>query len=87
MVNKMVESPKNARDFIDKIVGASAASAEHDYQVLLRRKQKDIPTATEVNFWETSYWSEMVRKSDYDFDSQSVRPYFPYDKVKQGVLT
>jgi len=84
--NKMVGSSKNARDFIDKIVAASGSSADRDYQVLLQRKQKDVPGATGVNFWETSYWSEMVRKSDYAFDSQSVRPYFPYDEVKQGVL-
>ncbi|MEK7329411.1 MAG: M3 family metallopeptidase, partial [Candidatus Eisenbacteria bacterium] len=84
--NKMVGSSKNAREFIDKIVAASGASADHDYQVLLRRKAKDVPGATAVDFWETSYWSEMVRKSEYDFDSQSVRPFFPYEKVKQGVL-
>ncbi len=84
--NKMVGNPKNAREFIDKIVAASGASADHDYQVLLRRKQKDVPDATTVNFWESNYWSEMVRKSDYDFDSQSVRPYFPYERVKQGIL-
>jgi thimet oligopeptidase len=84
--DKMVGSAKNARDFIDKIVAASGASADHDYQVLLRRKQKDFPGAKDVNFWETGYWSEMVRKSDYNFDSQSVRPYFPYERVKQGVL-
>jgi thimet oligopeptidase len=84
--NKMVGSSKNARDFIDKIVAASGNSADRDYQVLLRRKQKDVPAATTVNFWESAYWSEMVRKSDYAFDSQSVRPYFPYDRVKQGVL-
>jgi Zn-dependent oligopeptidase len=84
--NKMVGNPKNAREFIDKIVAASGPSADHDYQVLLRRKQKDFPAATTVSAWEVNYWSEMVRKSDYDFDSQSVRPYFPYDRVKQGVL-
>jgi thimet oligopeptidase len=84
--NKMVGSSKNARDFIDKIVGVSGASADRDYQVLLRRKQKDVPAASTVSFWETNYWSEMVRKSDYDFDSQSVRPYFPYEEVKSGVL-
>ncbi len=84
--NKMVGNAKNARDFIDKIVAASAVSADRDYQILLRRKQRDVPAATTVNFWETSYWSEMVRKSEYDFDSQSVRPYFPYARVKQGVL-
>jgi thimet oligopeptidase len=84
--NKMVGSSKNARDFIDKIVAASGTSADRDYQVLLRRKAQDVAGATTVNFWETNYWSEMVRKSDYNFDSQSVRPYFPYDEVKQGVL-
>jgi thimet oligopeptidase len=84
--NKMVGSPKNARDFIDKIVAASGTSAMRDYEVLLGRKKKDVPAATTVNFWETSYWSEAVRKSDYAFDSQSVRPYFPYARVKQGVL-
>ena len=84
--NKMVGNPKNAREFIDKIVAASGTSADRDYQVLLKRKQKDFPAATAVNFWENNYWSEMVRKSDYSFDSQSVRPYFPYVRVKQGVL-
>jgi Zn-dependent oligopeptidase len=27
-----------------------------------------------------------VRKTQYDFDSQQMRPYLPYDAVKQGVL-
>ena len=84
--DKMVGSAKNAADFIDRTVAASAPRAEREYQVLLKRKQQDVPGATVVNFWETQYWSEQVRKSNYDFDSQSVRPYFPYDRVKEGVL-
>jgi thimet oligopeptidase len=27
-----------------------------------------------------------VRRSDYDFDAQAMRPYFPYARVQQGVL-
>jgi thimet oligopeptidase len=27
-----------------------------------------------------------VRRSSYKFDSQTVRPYFPYQRVKQGIL-
>lgn len=84
--DKMVGSAKNASDFIDKIVEASGARSQRDYQKLLKRKQQDAPGATVVNAWETNYYSEMVRKSDYDFDSQKVRPYFSYDRVKQGVL-
>ena len=39
-----------------------------------------------MNAWENAYYSELVRKAEYAFDSQSVRPYFQYDRVKQGLL-
>jgi Zn-dependent oligopeptidase len=84
--DKMVGSGKNAAMFIDRVVEASKTMAAKEYQTLLARKQKDVPSATVVNAWENAYYSELVRKADYDFDSQSVRPYFQYDRVKQGLL-
>ncbi len=84
--DKMVGSGKNASMFIDRVVEASKSMAAKEYQTLLTRKQKDVPGATVVNAWENGYYSELVRKAEYDFDSQSVRPYFQYDRVKQGVL-
>src|SRR6185369_5258814 len=73
--DKMVGSGKNAAMFIDRIVEASKTMAGKEYQTLLTRKQKDVPAATVVNAWENAYYSELVRKANYDFDSQSVRPY------------
>src|SRR6202035_1603386 len=35
---------------------------------------------------EKSFYLEQVRRSSFNFDSQSVRPYFPYGRVKQGIL-
>jgi thimet oligopeptidase len=84
--DKMVSSGKNAADFIDRIVEASKAKSASEYQTLLKRKQQDVPEAKGINAWESTYYSELVRKASYDFDSQSVRPYFPYERVKQGVL-
>jgi thimet oligopeptidase len=84
--DKMVGSGKSASDFIDRIVEASKNKAASEYQVLLKRKQQDVPGAKGINAWESAYYSELVRKANYDFDSQSVRPYFQYDRVKQGVL-
>jgi thimet oligopeptidase len=84
--NKMIGSPKNASEFIDKIVEASGPGAQREYQMLLQRKQKDVPGAAVIQPWETNYYSELVRRSEYDFDAQSMRPYFSYDRVKQGVL-
>ena len=45
-----------------------------------------MPKATVVNSWERTYYAELVRKADYSFDSQNVRPYFAFDRVKQGLL-
>jgi thimet oligopeptidase len=84
--DKMVGSAKNASEFIDRIVAASGPKAEREYAAILKRKQQDDPRATAVNGWERSYYAELVRKSEYAFDSQSVRPYLPFDRVKQGLL-
>ena len=32
------------------------------------------------------YWTEQYRRAKFDFDSQSVRPYFPYAQVERGVI-
>lgn len=84
--DKMTGKADVARAFIDRIVAASDDRQKREYQQLLARKQKDVPGATVVNFWEATYWSEQVRKTDYAFDSQSMRPYLPYDQVEKGVL-
>jgi thimet oligopeptidase len=84
--NKMIGNGRNASDFIDQIVAASTDRATADLAQLLARKKKDTPDATVINAWETNYYSEQVRRTDYNFDQQSLRPYLPYKQVKQGVL-
>jgi len=84
--DKMIGSEKNAADFIEKIAGASRARMEHDYRELLERKRKDDPKAAVVYPWESTYLAEKVRAEKYDFDSRTVRPYFQYAKVKQGIM-
>ena len=86
MADKMAGNAATARAFIDRVVAASGSRQEREYAQLLARKQKDVPAATAVNFWEFPYYSEQVRKSDYAFDSQELRAYLPYEQVKQGVL-
>ncbi len=84
--NKMSGSAGTVRAFIDKVVAASKDAQERDYRTLLEQKQKAAAGASVVNFWEQMYYSEQVNKSQYDFDSQAMRPYLAYDRVKQGVL-
>ncbi len=84
--DKMIKSAKNAREFIDKIAKASAKRGKHDYAELLKRKKKDDPKATAVFNWEKALYSERVKREQYNFDSQSVRPYFEYTATRDGLL-
>jgi thimet oligopeptidase len=84
--DKMIETAGNASNFIDRILAASGPKANAEFEMLLKRKQQDSPGATTVNAWESTYYSEQVRKASYDFDSQTVRPYFAFDRVKQGLF-
>jgi thimet oligopeptidase len=84
--DKMIVNGENIADFIERVDAAARPLVQREFQVLLAEKQKSDPHAGEVGDYEVSYLSELVRRSQYNFDSQAVRPYLPYAEVKQGVL-
>jgi thimet oligopeptidase len=84
--DKMIKTEEAASAFIEKINALAKKRAERDYSELLARKQKDDPNAKEVGDWQKAYYEELVRREKYDFDSQAVREYFSFGKVRQGVL-
>ncbi|NIW23171.1 MAG: peptidase M3, partial [Gammaproteobacteria bacterium] len=71
---------------MQRIAKIAATRARAEYDKMLDYKRKADPAAERVNDWEKEYLDEMVKSAEYAFDSQSVRPYFAYDKVRDGVL-
>ena len=84
--DKMIGTAQNAADFIARLNETTMKRAQEEYAVYLKRKLEDDPKATQVNRWEVSYYGRLIRKRDYDFDPQEVRPYFAFESVKQGLL-
>ncbi len=84
--DKMIRSPKRVVEFLDRVGRLVGDQSRREYQVYLKRKLEDDPKAVAVENWEASYYANLIRKRDYDFDAQTARPYFPFDRVKQGVL-
>ncbi len=84
--DKMIAKGHNIADFIQQVNDASKPLAQKEFGMLLAEKQKTEPGATQIWDYEGAYLSEQVRRTKYDFDSQSVRPYFPFMEVKQGIL-
>jgi Zn-dependent oligopeptidase len=85
--NKMIENATNASNFIQRLNDLTMKRASEEYASYLKRKQEDDPSATAVNRWEISYYGRLIRKRDYDFDPQALRPYFAFDNVEKGVLS
>ena len=84
--DKMVGSAKNADAFIQRIGNLTKEQAAREYQVYLKRKQEDDPSATAVQRWEVRYYEQLIRKRDFNFDAQAARVYFPFTQVKAGLL-
>lgn len=84
--DQMIGSAAHVRSFLAELDAASKPGAtKESAQVLAFAKQQQPRLAT-IPADSVLYWYEQYRAQVYHFDSQSVRPYFPYDRVQQGVL-
>ncbi|HEX4066796.1 MAG TPA: M3 family metallopeptidase [Acidobacteriaceae bacterium] len=84
--DQMMGSAANMQAFLDDLDRASKAGAEKEYAMILEFARANEPGLTQIDAASRAYWVEQYRRSAFDFDSQSVRPYFPYPRVEAGVL-
>jgi thimet oligopeptidase len=84
--DKMILNGTRIADFIQQVDTAAKPVARREFKLLLEQARKAYPNATQIGDYESQYLQEQVRRANYNFDSQSVRPYFPFENVKKGIL-
>jgi len=84
--DQMMGSAANVREFLRKLDEASREGAKREHEMVLEFARKQQPEIDEIDMTSRGYWYEQFRRERFDFDSQSVRPYFPYAQVEAGVL-
>lgn len=84
--DKMIGKGQKINEFISQLNESAQPIGKREFEMLLAEKRKTNPDAKTMETYESSYYSELVRRSQFDFDSTSVRPYLPYMQVKQGIL-
>jgi thimet oligopeptidase len=88
--DQMMRSAANVRAFLKELDEASRDGAAREVAQVVefaRKRQPGVEAGLEsIDMASRGYWYEQFRRAEYDFDSQSVRPYFPYAKVEAGVL-
>ncbi len=84
--DQMMGSAANVRTFLAKLDEASRDGARREHELILDFARQRQPGLQSIDITSRAYWYEQFRRSAFDFDSQSVRPYFPYAQVEAGVL-
>jgi thimet oligopeptidase len=84
--DQMMGSAANVRTFLAKLNEASLVGARREHELILDFARAREPGLKAIDITSRAYWYEQFRRSAFDFDSQSVRPYFPYARVEAGVL-
>ena len=86
MADQMIGSPAHLREYLQKVDDATRAPAEREAAALLAFAREREASLTQISDADARYWQEQYRRAKYSFDSQSVRPYFPYTAVERGVI-
>ncbi len=84
--DQMMQSAERMQTFLDELDAASKAGAEREFAMVFDFAQREQPDLKEIDLAARGYWYEQYRRSAFQFDSQSVRPYFPYAQVEPGIL-
>lgn len=84
--DQMMKSAANVRGFLAKLDEASREGAKLEHAEVMAFARGREPGLKAIDMTARGYWYEQFRRAKFDFDSQSVRPYFPYAQVERGVL-
>lgn len=84
----MIGNPENAENFVKKIAAISMPYAKKEAEILLaKKKQLTGKDDVEVEPWDRFYIPRLVRMEKFNYDPETVRPYFEIQKVLNGIFT
>lgn len=84
--DQMIGSAANMKKFLDRLERSTSAGAKREYGIVLDFAKSQQPGLQVIDAASRGYWMEQYRRREFAFDSQAVRPYFPYKQVEAGVL-
>lgn len=84
--NQMMGSAANMKKLIGDLDRVSQEGARREQEMVLSFARRFEPGIKALKISDRGYWYEQYRREAFAFDSQSVRPYFPYGEVEKGVL-
>ncbi|MGB0743446.1 MAG: M3 family metallopeptidase [Opitutales bacterium] len=86
---RMAKAGNKALEFTDQLFAKTKETFDAEAEELRQFKasrQEAANSPEPLEPWEAGYWSEKQRKAKYNFDEEALRPYYPIDKVIDGMF-
>lgn len=84
--DRMAKDGASAHSFVDSLTNDLRPFFEKEGTVLKDFVKKLEGEDFELKAWDTTFYAEKLRKAEYDFDEEMLRPYFPLPSVMKGVF-
>jgi oligopeptidase A len=85
--DRMAHTGERARDFLKDLKRKTEAHFARENSALLEfRRKLEGADAPELQPWDVAYYAEKQRAALYDFDEEELRPYFPLERVVEGLF-
>jgi oligopeptidase A len=86
LAKKMADTPQQVIEFLENLAKKSRSYAEKDLENL-KEYAKKIGNIDDLQPWDATYFSEKLRQAEYAISQEELRPYFPAEKVLDGMFT
>lgn len=85
LMRKMAPSVDAIRHMLHELRDTSWGAAQQDLADLKAFKVSSGDT-DEIKPWDVPFWAERLRESRYSFTDEQIRPYFPFERVLEGLF-
>jgi len=85
--DRMAHNGARALNFLEDLKAKTERRFREENRELLEfRRSIEGPEAPELEPWDVAYYAEKQRAALYDFDEETLRPYFPLENVVAGMF-
>ena len=80
LATKMAEDERSVLSFLENLLTSSQAQAKKEFT------QLEAIATKKLESFDTAYYSELLKKEQYDIDEEEYRPYFEQSNVLNGMF-
>lgn len=85
LARKMADSPEQVIAFLRDLAARSRPFAERELAEV-HQYAREVLKQQDLQPWDIAYISEKIRQRQFDFSEEELKPYFPVDRVIDGLF-